>query len=258
MSDSNGKFIWYELMTTDTQAAEAFYRDAIGWTGKEGGPPGKPYTILHAGEAPIGGLMTLPPEAAAMGARPGWLGYVAVDDIEASVAKITKAGGALRYGPEDIPHVGRFAVVTDPQGAAFEIIQGMSDQPASPPVAPGTPGHVGWHELYANDGVTAFAFYADQFGWTKADAMDMGPMGVYQMFATGADPCGGVMTKPAEVPQPFWQFYFNVDAVDAAVSRVQSGGGQILNGPMQVPGGSWIVQCMDPQGAAFAMVASKR
>ena len=125
-------------------------------------------------------------------------------------------------------------------------------------MVPGTPGHVGWHELHAGDGESAFAFYSGLFGWAKGEAMDMGTMGVYQIFATGGAPCGGMMTKTPQTPAPFWLYYFNVDALDAAISRVQDAGGQIIIDPMQVPGGSWIVHGLDPQGAIFAMVGPKR
>jgi predicted enzyme related to lactoylglutathione lyase len=85
----------------------------------------------------------------------------------------------------------------------------------------------------------------------------MGPMGVYQTFATSGAPCGGMMTKTPETPAPFWLYYFNVDAVEAAMVRVKDADGQIIHGPTQVPGGSWIAHCLDPQGAIFAMVGPK-
>jgi predicted enzyme related to lactoylglutathione lyase len=127
-----------------------------------------------------------------------------------------------------------------------------------PPLAPGTPGTAGWRELYAGDREASFAFYAKLLGWTKADALDMGPMGVYQLLARNGEVFGGMMSKPPQVPVPCWVYYFNVDAIDAAVERVKAGGGQVLNGPMQVPGGSWIIQCLDPQRAMFCLVAQRR
>ena len=121
-----------------------------------------------------------------------------------------------------------------------------------------TPGHVAWRELYADDVEKAFAFYAEKFGWTKAEAMDMGPMGVYQMFATGGPTAGGMMRRPEDIPQPFWNYYHAVPELDAAIGRVEKGGGKILNGPQEVPGGAWVAQCLDPQGAVFSLVAGKR
>ena len=189
--------------------------------------------------------------------RPGWIGYIGVDDVDACAARIKEAGGGVHHAPEDIPGIGRFAVVADPQGAAFVLFKGASDQSPQAP-APGTPGHVGWHELHARDGVSAFPFYAEFFGWTKAETMDMGPMGIYQLFAAGAEPIGGVLTKVEEMPVPCWLYYFNVEAIDAAMERVTAHAGKVINGPHQVPGGSWIAHCFDPQGAMFALVAPKR
>lgn len=148
-------------------------------------------------------------------------------------------------------------MAADPHGAVFLLFKGNSEaQPE--PAAPGAPGHIGWHELHAGDLDSAFAFYAGLFGWTKAEAIDMGPMGVYQTFATGGAPVGGMMTKTADMPVPCWLYYINVEAIDAAVERVNAGGGKIIMGPHQVPGGSWIVQGFDPQGALFSLVAAKR
>lgn len=257
MSNDHAKFVWYDVMTSDTKAAESFYRRAIGWDAKDSGMDDRSYTIFSMGPTMVGGLMPIPEEARAMGARPMWMGYVGVDDVDAYARRVTAAGGAVRRPPEDIPGIGRFAVVADPDGAGFILFRGSSAE-APAPAEPGTPGHIGWHELHAGNGERAFAFYSSLFGWTKAEAMDMGPMGVYQIFATGGAPVGGMMTKTADMPMPAWLYYFNVDAVDAAMARVKDAGGQVINGPMEVPGGSWIAQCTDPQGAMFAMVGAKR
>ena len=161
-------------------------------------------------------------------------------------------------GPITVPGVIRLAAVSDPQGAGFLIAKPLIDT-APPPIAPGTQGTVGWHELYALDWQAVFLFYEKLFGWTKDQAMEMGPMGTYQLFKTGGEfAAGGMMTKPAAVPVAYWGYYFNVEAVDAAAERVTTGGGKILNGPMEVPGPMWVVNCMDPQGAVFSLVAPKR
>lgn len=249
-------FVWYELMTTDAKAAEGFYSKVVGWKAQDASQPTMNYTLFLAGEIPVAGLMTLPPEACSAGARPGWVGYVGVDDVDACTARVTKAGGVVHVPPTDIPNIGRFAMVADPQGAAFAVFKGLTEMP--PPAAgPTTSGLVGWHELMAVDGEKAFGFYADLFGWTKADAIDMGAMGHYQMFKAGGDAIGGMMTKPAAVPMPFWTYYFQVDAIGAAMERLRQADGTVINGPMEVPGGSWIVQGLDPQGAMFSLVSTK-
>lgn len=253
MSNPNGKFVWYELMTSDKAAAEAFYRKVVGWTITDSGMPGFDYAIVNAGERPVGGVMTLPKEASDAGGRPGWMGYIGVDDVDAKADAVAKAGGKIHRAPADIPGVGRFAVVADPQGAILTLFKGQGEE--QPDVAPGAPGHVGWHELLATDHKAAFAFYSREFGWAKDEGIDMGPMGTYQLFSYGGLAVGGMMDRPPAVPMSFWNFYFNVDEIDSAIDRVKANGGQVINGPMEVPGGAWIIQGVDPQGAMFSLVA---
>jgi predicted enzyme related to lactoylglutathione lyase len=253
----SGSFVWYDLMTTDMAAATTFYRTAIGWTAADSGMPGPAYTLLSAGDTMIGGLMEIPAEVRAAGGRPGWMGYIGVDDVDAMVERVTKAGGHLHKPAADIPGVGRFAVVADPHGATFYLFKGQTTGEAAKPGGM-MPGHVGWNELQAGDGPAAFDFYASLFGWTKDHDMDMGPMGVYRIFSIDGVQAGGMMTKQPQVPAPHWLFYFAVAATDAAIERIKGAGGSVLNGPMEVPGGAWVAQCIDPQGAVFAVVGPQR
>ena len=257
MATHPSSFVWYDVMTTDSKAAEAFYKQVVGWTMADAGMADRPYTLLSAGPAMVGGLMPIPEDAAKAGARPAWMGYIGVDDVDAHADKVKAAGGAIHRPPEDIPNVGRFAVAADPHGASFILFKSASDvQPA--PVARGTPGHIGWCELHAGNGDEAMAFYSKLFGWKNERNFEMGPMGTYKLFSADGPDIGGMMTKQAAIPQPFWLYYFNVDGIDAAVERVTKAGGQVLNGPMEVPGDDWIIQCLDPQGAMFALVSGKR
>ena len=256
MATSPKPFVWYELMTTDMDAAKAFYGAVIGWFAQAADQSHTRYTIMSAGDRPVASLMPLPEPVRQAGGRPGWLGYILADDADVATEEVRRAGGTVHRAPDDIPGVGRFSVVADPQGAVFMLFRPSGGD--NPPAPPMTPGHVGWHELYASDWPAAFDFYAGRFGWTKADALDMGPMGTYQLFAAGGEPIGGMMNKPDGMRAPVWTFYFVVPAADAAVGRITEHGGQVLMGPHQVPGGSWIVHGMDPQGAMFALVAPNR
>jgi predicted enzyme related to lactoylglutathione lyase len=252
-----GKFFWYDIMTSAPKAAAKFYSDAVGWGTQDGGAGGKEYTLFTVNGQGVAGLMAIPDEVAKQGAKPAWLGYVAVDDVDKAVVKLKQEGGMVHREPETVPGIIRFAVVSDPQGAAFYVAKGLSEE--TPPELPaGTPGTIGWRELYAGEWKAAFAFYEKMFGWTKAESFDMGPMGTYQLFATGEAPVGGMMTKHEAIPRPNWGYYFNVPAIDAAADRVKAAGGIVMMGPHEVPGGQWIVQCTDPQGAYFALVALKR
>ena len=257
MSATPSKFVWYDLMTSDTQAAESFYPKVVGWEATDSGMPDRPYTLFSVGPTMIGGLMPIAEEARVLGARPGWMGYIGVADVDVTAARVQAAGGVLHRPRVNIPGIGRFAVAADPHGAAFILFKGAS---AQTPVqaAPATPGHIAWHELHAGDGESAFAFYSSLFGWTQAEAIDMGPMGTYQTFAMGGDAVGGMMTKMPDLPLAMRLYYFNVDAIDNAMARVTQNGGKVSTGPHQVPTGQWILQCLDPQRAMFALLAAKR
>lgn len=257
MADNRNHFVWYELMTTDMGAAKAFYTNVVGWGAQNADMPELKYTLFMTGETHVGGLMDLTEDARKRGVPPMWLGYVAVEDVDAVTEKAKSLGGHVHVEPRDIPEVGRFSVVTDPQRAPFALFKSSKPDQEQPP-APGTPGRIGWHELMAADWEKAFDFYSALFGWKKSDAMDMGAMGTYQLFSVdGGMAIGGMFNKPAQVPYPFWLYYFNVGNIDEASERVKTGGGQILHGPMEVPGGDWIIQGQDPQGAMFAL-AGKR
>jgi predicted enzyme related to lactoylglutathione lyase len=251
-----GKFCWVELLTSDVEAAAAFYGEVVGWTAAPtGGPRG--YRMFSIGGVGSAGLMTLPEDAKAMGARPSWFGYVSTPDVDAEAALIQAAGGALYREPETIPGMGRFAVVADPQGGAFGLWTDLSGV-VRPDIPPMTPGHVGWYELFAGDVDAAMTFYSERFGWIKAQTLDMGEAGPYQMFSTEGTQVGGIMRKPAILPQSFWNYYHTVPALDAALAKVEAGGGKIVHDPMVVSGGAWIAQCFDPQGAFFSLVARQR
>lgn len=258
MSHPTGQFVWHELMTTDPVAAGAYYAKVFGWTEKDAGFPGMTYTELSAGGFPLGGIMELPAHLKELGVRPHWGGYIAVDDVDGYTAKVAAAGGAIHKAPDDIPNVGRFSVVADPAGAHFMLFKSSQrNEPKRPPM--GTPGLIDWNELYGAAPDDSFAFYAGLFGWTKAEAIDMGPeMGIYQIFHINGVPSGGMMKKPPQALMPAWLYYTFVDDIDAAQARAVDAGGQSLFGPSEVPGGMWIVQALDPQGALFAMVGPRK
>jgi predicted enzyme related to lactoylglutathione lyase len=250
MVDYQGRFVWYELMTTDLAAARAFYAKVMGWGAQEASAPGLSYKLFTAGKVPVGGLMELPEEARRMGATPRWMGYVGVDSVDAVADRLKRLGGAV-YVPPTETNIGRISVVADPQSATLALVEGL--KPAQQKHAePGKPGRVGWHELLAADCEKAFAFYGELFGWRKADA-ELGSAQAYQLFAAGEEMIGGMFNKQPQDPVPFWLYYFNVDDIDAAAERVENAGGHAFEAPLEMPDGSWIARYADPQGAAFAL-----
>ena len=255
MVDSGrGRIVWYELLTTDMKAAEKFYSNVVGWTVSEFDQSPQPYHMFNrAGDIPVGGVMDIPP---GMNFPPHWGMYVAVDKLEDAVAQIKTLGGS-ELGPViDVPGVGRMQTMKDPQQAAFSVYEAAT--PHQPDAARQV-GDASWNELMTSDAAAALKFYSQLFGWQESSAMDMGPMGKYHIFKGGSYDLGGMMNKSkemAEVP-PHWGIYFRVPDVDAAVDRVKSAGGQVLNGPMDVPGGDRIINCMDPQGAYFSLHSKK-
>jgi predicted enzyme related to lactoylglutathione lyase len=192
-----------------------------------------------------------------LNAPPFWSMYVGVPNLEQAAARIKQQGGSECSPVIDVPTVGRMQMMKDPQGAAFYIYEpAKADQP---PELAAEVGEASWHELMTTDAPAAMKFYQEIFGWRPSEALDMGPLGKYQMFNRPHGMIGGMMNKPPEMSQvpPNWQIYFRVPDITVAVDRINASGGKILNGPMEVPGGDWVVNAMDPQGAAFALHAKK-
>jgi predicted enzyme related to lactoylglutathione lyase len=250
MSDYRGRFVWHELLTTDPKSAGAFFSKIIGWK-TQPWDEGR-YTLFVSGKRQDAGLMALPEEAKAMGGAPSWLTYIGTNNVDETARLATSLGATVKKGPEDIPSVGRYAVLEDPQGAVFGIYK-SNQAPGSD--APPAVGEFSWHELATTDAKAAFDFYRRVFGWEETSAMDMGPTGVYQMFGQSKErPLGGFFNKPKEMPgPPAWLPYIRIPDAKKAAQAIAKGGAKVINGPMEVPGGDWIAQGLDPQGVMFAV-----
>jgi predicted enzyme related to lactoylglutathione lyase len=247
-----GRFNWHELLTKDPESAKRFYTAVVGWGTQDFPASNPPYTMWLAGETPVGGIMKLPDDAIAQGAPSNWLTYIETPDVDETVAQATGLGARTFVAPSDIPNVGRFAVLADPQGAMFALYMpnGSRADSGEPAI-----GEFSWHELMTSDQNAAFQFYHELFGWSKTSAMDMGDQGVYQMFGVTSEvPLGGIYNIDEDMSAPpNWLPYVRVDYADAAVDRVKDAGGTLKNGPMEVPGGDRIAICADPQGCVFAV-----
>ena len=250
-ADIRGRFIWHELLTTDTAAAAAFYPRVVPWRTQPSSMPG--YTLWMAGQTQIGGLMALPQDAG--GPPPHWLVYVGTPSVDASCAQAQGLGAKVLKAPADIPNVGRFAVLSDPQGATFALFT----PGGGPPPGPEPPqGGFSWHELATTDVQGAVRFYGELLGWRKGRAHDMGAMGVYQIFEHAGNQAGGICNVQGPSIPPSWLSYVHVADSNRAVAAAKAAGGRLMHGPIEVPGGSWIALMMDPQGGAFAVQEAPR
>lgn len=263
ISNKHGDFIWYELLTSDADAASDFYGKVVGWQSHPSEMPDMDYRMFSMpNDEAVGGYMAITPEMATGGARPAWVGYIAVDDVDTSVAEMTAAGGSLYMPAMDVDNVGRMAMVADPQGAPFYVMKGPSDE-ASHSFAATEPkiGHCAWNELASADPEAAKAFYTAQFGWATGDSMDMGPMGSYDFFKVGDDRghmIGAVYKLVPEDPQSHWLFYFRVPGIVKAIETIKAEGGRIFQEPTEVPGGEFSIIAYDPQGAAFGLIGPSK
>jgi predicted enzyme related to lactoylglutathione lyase len=266
MANKHGDFIWYELMTSDADNARDFYSAVVGWDIEQKSDAPMDYRMISASDGPVAGLMPLTAEMQSGGARPCWMGYILVDDVDKSAAAVTTAGGSIHMPPWEIPGIGRMAFVANPQGVMFYIMKPMP--PADNPDGESTSfaatepmvGHCAWNELSTTEPDAAKAFYGSLFGWVKDGEMDMGPLGKYEFLkdAGGRFGLGAVMPKMPEMPMPFWTYYFRVPDIDAAVATTTQKGGLIIQEPIEIPGGDFSMVGMDPQGAGFALVGARK
>lgn len=262
MPNKHGDFIWYELMTNDRAGAELFYGNVVGWRFSSD----EHYRHIEASEGMVGGLLPLTPEMIAGGAQPAWIGYLAVDDVDASVRSITAAGGKVYLPARDMEGVGRMAMVADSQGAPFYVMrpEPPADRPdeTSNAFAADRPrtGHCAWNELATTDPEAAKTFYRDQFGWLQDGDLDMGPMGKYQFLWDGGRRfmLGAVMPKMPQQAASGWTFYFRVPDIDEAAQDIREQGGTLFQDPIEIPGGEYSLNASDLQGVAFGLVGPRK
>ncbi|MEO7505369.1 MAG: VOC family protein [Sphingomicrobium sp.] len=265
MPNPSGSFIWYELMTPDPGGAKAFYDAVVGWSVEaQSSVPGGAvdYRMITRGDGGnAGGMLKLDDAMQAHGARPMWLGYLYVPNVDATLAAITADGGKVLMPAHDAPGIGRFAMVTDPVGVPFYLM--TPTPPADNPDAVSDvfsvdqPQHVRWNELATTDPDGAVAFFGRHFGWAQEGEMDMGEFGKYRFLQHGGVGIGAVMPKPPQMPLSAWTYYIGVDDIDRALAAVTAGGGTILHGPQEIPGGEYSLSGVDPQGAAFGLVGPR-
>src|SRR5262245_8153623 len=231
-SSIRGKFLWHELMTTDPKSAEEFYTKVVGWT-TQAWEQDPNYKMWKSGDRSTGGLMAQR-VVSGTGPAPQWFCYIGTPDVDTTVKQTIDSGGRIMRPAIDLPHVGRFAFLSDPQGAAFAPFTPSGSSGDQVPPEPRL-GDFSWHELLTSDSRAAWEFYSKLFGWEKTGAMDMGGGNMYQMFGLDGVPFGGMFTSTNNAKHPFWLPYALVRDSRQAAEAITRNGGTVINGPMEVP-----------------------
>lgn len=262
MANPNGTPIWFELTSGDQDKAQGFYEKVAGWTidasqfAEHGG-----YRLANAPDGDgVAGIMKPPP---GMDGVPGWTIYFATDDVDAMAGQVKALGGQVHFGPMDIPHIGRFATVADPQGVTFQIMKGDSPDDSkafrqSTPGSADTIGHGVWIELATPDPDGALNFYGELFGWEKQGAMPMGAMGDYSFIGAGEARPGAIMSSATTAAPARWSWYIHVADIDAAIATAKANGGDLIQGPDQIPGGDYSANLTDPEGNSIGLVGPRK
>jgi uncharacterized protein len=235
-----GTFVWRENVSPDPQRAEQFYTELLGWEIEHFQSGDFDYPMIKANGQLHGGFPTVPE-----GTPAHWVSNVQVDDADDTIEKTRAAGGDVVVGPMDIPEVGRYAVLKDPQGAIFVAFQPAGDGPTGE-------GVFVWDELGTQDVAGAESFYNAVFGWTTSDMGD--EYGGYKIFNLGEKGVGGLMKMPDPSVPSMWVPYVAVEDVDATVAKAQELGASAIIEGMDVPNVGRIAVLADPLGAAFGII----
>ena len=235
-----GRFVWHDHVSNGPEKAIRFYSELLGWESEIFKTGDADYPMIKANGATHGGFG--PSQG---GAPPHWMGAIGVENVDEAARKAEAAGASVVVQPTGIPETGRFAVLTDPQGAVFSVYSSASED-WSP-----SEGVFVWDELHTTDVDAARAFYGELFGWSAND-QDMGDF-TYTIFESGGEQRAGAMPEPSGGLPPMWMTYIGTDDVDATCKRAEELGAQKHAGPDDIPGVGRFAVLSDPTGAVFAL-----
>jgi hypothetical protein len=241
-----GTFVWREIMTSDVAKSRKFYGALFGWRFEEHDLGGFKYTLLSAGEKGVGGMMSLPAGAP----RSHWIAYVSSPDVDASAKRVAAFGGRLVAGPQDVPNMGRFAVLLDGANACFATWKGaQGDMPATQPGL----GEFCWEQLNTTAGAEAKKFYGEVLGWSTR-AFEADPS--VTLFAAGDTPVASLIEAPPGTPA-HWLSYVIVGDLAAARSKAKSLGAKVHLEELNVPTLGTISVIEDDVGAVIGLFEPK-
>lgn len=258
MARTTGEATWLEYNSTDFAASKDFYTGLFGWTFEDCGEAMGHYVMVRNGDSLVGGAM----DVAGMTCPEGgevptcWSVYLAVDDLDARVAKVTEHGGRVWVQPMDVEGAGRMSWVADPNGAAFGLWQAGGTDGYD---FTGQPGSPVWFELmtYGFDAAQEFYRAVLDVEFTAMEGGDGEDHGIrYSTNGAGDDAQWGMCDATTFMPEDAtgWRIYLGVEATDAALAKIEALGGKLLDGPEDSPFGR-ICTVADPQGATFQICA---
>lgn len=243
------RFAWRDLMSIDPDASAAFFTALFGWTElpveSAGGAAGA-YRQLLNGDELIGGVLRLDP---ALGHPSHWVSAIDVANLEATVARAARLGGAVASPPSDVPGLGRLAALTDQQGALFCALEWAPGaiRPPEPPASP-APGSVAWNELLTADPAGAAAFYAKLFHWGQRAG------GAGRLLLRDGRPEAGVVKRLPGMAISAWLVAFATDDLDASLARARELGGRVVTEPADDGRGHRFAYAADPTEAGFGLI----
>jgi predicted enzyme related to lactoylglutathione lyase len=251
MTKEFGRVIWHDLMTTDRDSVIPYYRELFGWSPQsvDMGTELGTYQIIHAGDRQIGGFVDLDPAA---GVQSHWIGYVSVDDVEAVATAAQEAGGTVRMEATEIPSVGTFAMIADPEGALvcpFRPVEGRSTDGPMP-----ADGRFCWDALLARDPGQAARFYAQVVGWSpRLENLEGTPYS--GAFLAGGQEVAGIMSiRDDAARRSVWLPFVQCSDLSETVSDVARLGGTVWQLPTDLPTGGRIAITADPSGAMMGLL----
>ncbi|MBK9088196.1 MAG: VOC family protein [Holophagales bacterium] len=244
-----GKFVWHDLLTTDSPAVEKFYAGLFGWTFEAQKGRENPYKAIRLAGVPIGGIV----DVSAMKAdapSSTWLNYVSVADVDKTVAAMRSRNCKVLREPGPVGSNARAAVVVDPQGAILGLAKIAKGDPPDADVVP--EGSFLWMEYVAEDAAGAITFYKDALGYT-AERIDGGAAVEYYALKAGDKPRAGLYPRPWKEVRSNWLPYVRVADAAAAAKKAESLGGRILLAPKPEVRNGTLAIVTDPSGAALAL-----
>ena len=243
-----GKFVWFDLVTDDIDAARRFYSVLFGWDIRQVGAAPERYSVISSGGRRIGGMLQRPyPAGASAAAR--WIGLISVPNVIQAAQYAQAHGGKVLIAPEELPRRGAHAILRDPQGAVFGVLRSSS---GDGPDVPLEPGMFAWADLLTRDPEAAATFYRGLAGY-MLDRTQIGRV-EHLLLVGGQYTRAGISHLPPSVDRPGWLPFVQVEDVLGTIGRVVMTGGKVLLSPRPELLDGQVAVIADPSGGVLGVL----